>query len=144
MAYLGRSLVALFCSVFVISAEAGVVGGPKHISGQLEPNTSKAYKFECQKGADCVVKINFAPKYQKERTKDECAAFKAMFWVDGEWFSTIPGNLTYVDTGSNEVLKCESVVGYGGGHKAASKNRTITIQVTNGNAWNAIFDLDTN
>jgi len=145
--FIGGYVIVFICAAITglaVLAFGGVIGGPTHRDGELEPYANTAFAFECRKDEDCTITVRFRPKYQKERSDEECKKFKLMLWVDDSWFETSSGALKYVETFGTEELMCDSTVGYGGGHKMANKNRKVTVQLTNGNIWKGIYQLDTN
>ena len=111
-------------------------------SGELEPGARVNFTFECSKGEVCGFNATFGPKHQREQGEAECQKFKLMSWVDGEWFNTASGYFKYVeDSSGKEVLQCVAYTGYQGG-KLGSKNRTFQIEVSNGNIWKGLYELE--
>lgn len=108
-------------------------------SGELEPGARIEFTFACRKGEKCIFKGTFGPKHQKEQGEAECQKFKLMSFVDGQWVNTASGYLEYVeDSTGTEVLRCLALT-------SAPDNRkkqAITIQVTNGNIWKGLFELE--
>ena len=146
--YYGIGLVAICICVLIITPTSlgGVVGGKQHREGDLSAESHEDYTFEFEMGKDSDINATIGPKNLRERTKEECEKFTMRMWVDGELFHLAYGRLIYVENApGQESLTCViEHVGYGSGHDAAKKNRSVGIRLTNGNIWKARYTLDTN
>lgn len=133
-----------FFAIFVfIFANFGTdsIFAQERYSSELNPGEYVVYKFNCAKGEVCGVSATFSPKHQREQGEAECNKFQLMSWADDNWINTAPGHFKYVeDSSGKEVLNCVAYTGYQGG-KLGSKDRILTVQVTNGNIWKGLFEL---
>jgi hypothetical protein len=113
--YIVRAATIIAFALVVTRVGSGeAVGGPKHFEGELKGETYTPYKIEFEGGKHAIIRVDFAPKYQRERSEDDCRNFEAkVFNEKGEWIMTAKGQYVYEeDKGRGvEVVRCKVTAG---------------------------------
>jgi len=140
-------IAAAFALVFsfTIVNWGGAIGGPKKFEGELDGNSygpNPPHKIEFEGGKYAEVIIDFAPKYQRERTEQDCRNCSLKVYDEkGKRIASVEGSYYYAEDKAlgEEVIRCRAKYGF-----TPNKNQFISVDASNANPWRVIYVLTTN
>jgi hypothetical protein len=145
----GHYLMAVtgICAVVLIFTPTTLsdrVGGPKRFEGELQGHTYIGIQVVFKSDTSAEFKVDFAPKYQRNRSESECRNFELKLYNDkGEWIQTMTGSYSYVEDKQQqkEVIRCRAFVRYS---LRNHRDEMFEARLVNKNPWLAVYVLSTN
>lgn len=138
------TVCALILSITLMSS-GGAVGGPKRIEGELEGSSygpTPSHKIEFEAGKNAEIMMDFSPKYQRERSEQDCKNFSLKVYDEkGGRVASIEGSYYYAEDKERgkEVIRCRAKYSF-----KPTKSQFMSVDASNANPWRVMYVLTTN